>query len=155
MLPTPLKAVPDTARLASAAALQRVLVDLMVLSLDAKQAHWNVTGEAFLPIHTLTDEVAVDARAWADRVAERAVALGFTVDARAGRLAAAAGDFPAGRLHDREAITELAASLDHVIATCRDALDELVASDVVSHDIVVMVLEGLEKYRWMLLAQAS
>jgi starvation-inducible DNA-binding protein len=154
MLSTPIKAVPDTAHLASAAALQRVLVDLMVLSLDAKQAHWNVTGEVFLPMHSLTDEVAMDARAWADRVAERAVALGFTVDARAGRLAAAAGDFPAGRLDDGEAIRELAAALDRVIATGRDALDELAASDVVSHDIVVRVLEGLEKYRWMLLAQA-
>jgi starvation-inducible DNA-binding protein len=155
MLSTPIEAVPDTARLASAAALQRVLVDLMVLSLDAKQAHWNVTGETFLPMHTLTDEIAMDARAWADRVAERAVALGFTVDARAGRLAAAAGDFPASRLDDREAISELVAVLDRFITTGRGALDELVASDVVSHDIVVKVLEGLEKYRWMLLAQAS
>jgi starvation-inducible DNA-binding protein len=131
------------------------MVDLVVLSLDAKQAHWNVIGEAFLPIHALTDEIARDARAWADRVAGRAVALGFTVDARAGRLATAAGDFPRGRLEDREAIIALVAALDRVIATGRDALDDLASSDVVSHDIVVGVLEGLEKYRWMLLAQAA
>jgi starvation-inducible DNA-binding protein len=108
-----------------------------------------------LPIHALTDEIARDARAWADRVAGRAVALGFTIDARAGRLATAAGDFPRGRLEDREAINALVAALDRVIATGRDALDDLASSDVVSHDIVVGVLEGLEKYRWMLLAQAA
>jgi starvation-inducible DNA-binding protein len=147
--------VPDSARLAAAAALQRILVDLMVLSLDAKQAHWNVTGETFLPVHALADQIAVDARAWADRVAERAVALGFTVDARPTKLASGAGDFPTGRLKARDAINELAADLDRVIATGRNGLDDLVASDVVAHDIVVSVLEGVENYRWMMRAQTT
>ena len=82
MTATALQTVPDTARLTAASALQKLLPELVALTLDAKQAHWNVTGPAFLPLHALTDEIAADTRTWVDRVAERAVALGFTVDAR-------------------------------------------------------------------------
>ena len=93
MIATTLPA-PDTARLAAASGLQKLLPELVALSLDAKQAHWNMTGPAFLPLHALTDRIAEDTRAWADRIAERAVALGFYVDARPATVAAAAGTLP-------------------------------------------------------------
>ena len=96
MIATTLPA-PDTARLAAASGLQKLLPELVALSLDAKQAHWNMTGPAFLPLHALTDDIAADTRAWADRIAERAVALGFYVDARPSTVAAAASSFPLGR----------------------------------------------------------
>lgn len=139
----------------TASALQKLLPDLVALSLNAKQAHWNVTGPAFLPLHALTDQIAADALGWADRVAERTVALGFTVDGRPGTVAASAGPFLAGRLGDREAIDELGVLLDHVAARARAALDMLAHADAVGHDIVVSALEGLEKYRWMLHAQTT
>ena len=88
--------VPDTARFTAASALQRAAPELVALSLDAKQAHWNVTGPVFLPLHALTDEIAADARTWADRVAERAIALGFTVDGRPGPLPRSPASFPPG-----------------------------------------------------------
>jgi starvation-inducible DNA-binding protein len=150
---TALQAAPDTARLTAAAALQRLLPDLVGLAMHAKQAHWNLTGESFLALHAFTDEIADDARAWADRVAERAVALGFTVDARPGTVASVAPQFPAGRLDDREAIPELLAVIDRAVATAAGALDDLADSDAVAHDVVVNVLEGLDKFRWMLRAQ--
>ncbi|MGH9250839.1 MAG: Dps family protein [Acidimicrobiales bacterium] len=139
----------------AASALQKLLPDLLVLSLNAKQAHWNVTGPAFLPLHALTDQIAADALGWADRVAERTMALGFTVDGRPGTVAASAGPFLAGRLGDREAIDELSTLLGDVATTARAALDMLAHADAVGHDIVVSVLEGIEKHRWMLHAQTT
>ena len=149
---TALATAPDTARFTAAAWLQRLVPELVALSLDAKQAHWNVTGPGFLPLHTLTDELAGDARAWTDRIAERALALGFAVDARVGTIASAAGEFPAGYLTDREVIGELTMSIDRAARTARHSLADLETADAVAHDITVEVLEGLDKYRWMLQA---
>lgn len=153
-LQRPLPTTTGVAPLA-AAALQKLLPQLVALALDAKQAHWNVTGPTFLPLHTLTDELAADAFGWADRVAERTVALGFAVDGRPGTVAAIARPFLVGRLADREAIDELVGILDDVAATARASLETLDRADAVGHDIVVSALEGLEKYRWMLHAQAA
>jgi starvation-inducible DNA-binding protein len=145
---------PDTAQLTAASALQKVIPDLVGLTLVAKQAHWNLTGPGFLPLHELTDEIAADARDWTDRVAERAVAIGFAVDARPGTVASAADHFPAGPVADHEVIAELGVILDRIITKTRHRLAGLDDADPVSHDIIVEVLEGLEKYRWMLRAQA-
>lgn len=148
-----LDTAPDTARLTASAWLQRIVPELVALTIDAKQAHWNVTGPGFVPLHALTDQLADDSRAWTDRLAERALALGFAVDARAGTIASAAREFPAGYLTDREVIGELSMSIDRVVGTTRRSLGDLEGTDAVAHDITVEVLEGLEKYRWMLQAQ--
>jgi len=144
----------DTARFAAASALQKVLPELVGLMLNAKQAHWNIVGPAFLPLHALTDDLAADTRAWADRVAERAVALGFTVDARPATVAASARQFPAGRVVDHEAIAELVVLIEGVASTARALLGGLGQADIVAHDLMVEMLEGLDKYNWMLRAQS-
>jgi starvation-inducible DNA-binding protein len=146
------QSVPDSARITAASALQQMLPDLVALSLHAKQAHWNVTGPAFLALHDLTDRIAADARTWADRIAERAVALDFAVDARPATVAAATRPFPAGRIADHEAIGELLVGIDLVVASARSSRLDLEQADIVAHDITVEILEGLEKYRWMLQA---
>ena len=147
--------VPDTDRFTAASTLQKLLPELVALTLDVKQAHWNVTGTAFLPLHTLTDEIARDTRTWADRVAERAMALGFTVDARPRTVASVAGEFPAGRVTDQQAIVHLVDLIAGVTATAQRALQDLERADLVAHDVTVDVLEGLEKYRWLLQAQLA
>jgi DNA-binding ferritin-like protein len=72
-----------------------------------------------------------------------------------GNVAAAAGSFPLGRVTDIETITELVELIDGVTATTRRILDPLASAGAVGHDITVGILEGLEKYRWMLTAQTS
>jgi starvation-inducible DNA-binding protein len=153
MTATAILPVPDTARLTAASAMQKLLPELVALALDAKQAHWNMTGRAFLALHMLTDEIAADTRTWVDRVAERAVALGFPVDARPRTVAAVGGLFPAGWVSDDEVIAELIDRIDDVVATARASLADVEHADAVAHDLTVTVLEGLEKYRWMLRAQ--
>jgi len=59
-----------------ASALQRTLVDLIDLALIGKQAHWNVEGRQFRSLHLELDDLVDSWRTFADRVAERAVAIG-------------------------------------------------------------------------------
>jgi starvation-inducible DNA-binding protein len=141
---------PSSSRVEAAAALQRLLPELVALTLFAKQAHWNVKGPAFLPLHDLTEELAADTRAWADRVAERATALGFSVDARPRIVAAAAGEFPEGWVRDREVIAGLGTLVADAARTARTNLESIGSADPVAEDIHIEVLEGLEKYAWLL-----
>jgi starvation-inducible DNA-binding protein len=156
--------IPDTAALTAAALLQELLPELLALSLEARHARWNLTGPGFLPLHDLIGRIAVDTWTWADRVAERTAALGFTVDARPQTVAAVAGHFPGGRLMDPpetsgtawpSAATELGARIEHVAGSARARLGPLAVDDAVAHDVVVAAVEGLERYGWMLRAQAA
>jgi starvation-inducible DNA-binding protein len=156
--------VPDAAAQTAAALLQELLAELLALSLEAKHAQWNLTGRAFLALHDLIDRIAVDTWGWADRVAGRVAALGFTVDARPPTVAAVAGHFPAGRLMDPpppsgtawpSAAAELGARLDHVAESAAARLGPLAVNDAVAHDVVVAAVEGLGRYAWMLRSQAA
>lgn len=146
---------PERSDVTAAAALQRLVPDLVALTLHAKQAHWNLTGPGFLPLHDLTEELAKDCRAWADRAAERGVALGYSADARPVTVAAVDGGLPGGWLSDREVIIELGALMASVIDMTRQGLRKVVDEDDVAHDIHVEILEGLEKYAWMLRATGT
>ncbi len=144
---------PNTSRLTTGSTIQAMLPRLVALTLDAKQAHWNVTGPGFLQLHALTDELAADIRTWTDRLAERAIALGTPVDARPATVAAGTGrSFPAGWVTDHETAVELAERIDPIAELIHDSLTQLELSDAVAHDAAIETLEGLEKYRWMLLA---
>jgi len=68
-------------------ALQGALVDLVDLSLVAKQVHCNIVGPRFRSVHLQLDEVVTSARNFADTVAERDSALGITPDGRVDTVA--------------------------------------------------------------------
>jgi starvation-inducible DNA-binding protein len=134
----------------AASALQKLLPDLVALSLNAKQAHWNVTGPACRHgPHRCRRAQMGGPRRRTDR--------GPRLYRRraSGHRRRHHGPFLAGRLGEREAIDELSILLHDVAATAGSALNMLAHADAVGHDIVVSVLEGLEKYRWMLHAQTT
>src|ERR1700733_5465492 len=62
--------------------MQSVLVDLVELSLQGKQAHWNVVGKNFRDLHLQLDEIVEAARIFSDEVAERLRAMHAIVDGR-------------------------------------------------------------------------
>ncbi len=62
---------------------------------------------------------------------------------------------PSGRLADHEVISQLSRRIHDVALEVRMSLDILQTTDAVAHDIAVEVLEGLEKFRWMLVASTS
>src|ERR1051325_10706412 len=68
--------------------LQKVLVDLIELHLQGKQAHWNVVGKNFRDLHLQLDEIIDAAREFSDVVAERLRALHAAPDGRSDTVAA-------------------------------------------------------------------
>ena len=56
--------------------LNVTLALLLDLKLQVKQAHWNIKGPHFLPLHQLFDTFAAELEAHSDEVAERITALG-------------------------------------------------------------------------------
>ena len=150
--------IPDVAvqgRETVGATLQDSLVDLIALSLHGKQAHWHVTGRHFVPVHEQLDALVNDARAWSDLVAERAVTLGVPVDGRPEAVARTASieTFPEGFIEDDKVVALVAGQLEAVVARMRARMGELGEQDLVTQDLVVEVLRGLEKHLWMLQAQ--
>lgn len=148
-------AVRDTER--TGAVLQEALVDLTALALNGKQAHWHVRGPQFLPVHEQLDAIVDDTRTWADLVAERAVTLGTPVDGRAATVATetAVGTFPAGFVEDAKAVALMRDLVETTVERLRSHVEELGELDPVTQDLVIEVLRGLEKHRWMLDAQAA
>jgi starvation-inducible DNA-binding protein len=138
-----------------ASILQPVLVDLLALALDGKQAHWHVRGKNFKQVHEQLDELIADARNYSDDVAERVVALGAPVDGRPETVAETTKvpSFQTGFIQDEKVVAAIVEQLDAAIATARKALDALDKVDLVSQDIVIELLRALEKHRWMFEAQ--
>src|ERR1700733_6442436 len=68
--------------------LQRVLVDLIELHLQGKQAHWNLVGTNFRDLHLQLDEIVDSAREAADTIAERIRALNAVPDGRSDTVTA-------------------------------------------------------------------
>ncbi|MFI9569408.1 Dps family protein [Streptomyces rishiriensis] len=136
-------------------ALQGALVDLVDLSLVAKQVHWNVVGPRFRSVHLQLDEVVDVARTHSDTVAERASALGVSPDGRASTVAAGSGisPVPAGWVKDSDAVGALVAALGAVITRMRERVAATGDPDPVSQDIFIGITADLEKHRWMFQAE--
>ena len=134
--------------------LQSAVADLLALALVAKNAHWNVTGPLFRPLHALFDEMASSHLEAADRAAERLRALGRPVDGRPSTVSAATvvPEPPIALLPDVEAVTRALTALEWVASRIRDRFDEI-EDDLVSHDLLVGVLASLDQFAWMLRSQ--
>jgi starvation-inducible DNA-binding protein len=140
---------------ATGAALQASLVDLVDLSLVAKQAHWNLVGRQFHDVHLHLDELVNTAREYSDKVAERMAAIGVSPDARAATVASnsAVAGFEAGWIADRDVIRAMFAALDGVARALRPRIDETEKTDLVTQDLLIELVGVLEEARWMWQAQ--
>ncbi len=147
-------AMTADARAKVASALQKSLVHVLDLSLQAKQAHWNIYGPNFRSLHLQLDEVVNDARAYADLLAERMLALGVAAAAQAGNIARDSDlpPLPDGELRDEDVVRLMIERLSGAAAVARRAMDEA-EDDLASQDILIDVVRGLEKHLWMFQAQ--
>src|ERR1700677_926220 len=68
--------------------LQKVLVDLIELHLQGKQAHWNLVGTNFRDLHLQLDSIVDTAREASDTIAERMRALDAVPDGRSDTITA-------------------------------------------------------------------
>ena len=138
-------------------ALQGALVDLVDLSLAAKQVHWNVVGPRFRSVHLQLDDVVTTARQHSDTVAERAAALGVNPDGRAATVAAdsAIGTVPEGWIKDSEAVEVMVVALGRVVERMRERIAATDEPDPVSQDLLITLTADLEKHAWMFQAENS
>ncbi|MCX3060495.1 Dps family protein [Streptomyces beihaiensis] len=145
----------DTDLKTVAGALQGALVDLVDLSLVAKQVHWNVVGPRFRSVHLQLDEVVDTARQHSDTVAERASALGVPPDGRAKTVAATSGvgAVAEGWVKDGDAVGTLVDALGAVITRMRERVAATGDADPVSQDIFIGITADLEKHHWMFQAE--
>lgn len=136
-------------------ALQGALVDLVDLSLVAKQIHWNVVGPRFRSVHLQLDEVVDTARMHSDTVAERASTLGVSPDGRAATVSRSSGigDVAAGWVKDVDAVGTLVDALGAVITRMRERVEATGEADPVSQDIFIGITADLEKHHWMFQAE--
>ncbi|MCL6731459.1 Dps family protein [Streptomyces neyagawaensis] len=136
-------------------ALQGALVDLVDLSLVAKQIHWNVVGPRFRTVHLQLDEVVDTARLHSDTVAERAATLGVSPDGRAATVAGTSGigKVPDGWVKDTDAVGTLVEALGAVITRMRTRVESTAEADPVSQDIFIGITADLEKHHWMFQAE--
>jgi len=129
------------------------LADAIDLTLQAKQAHWNVKGPGFIALHELFDKLASELDGHVDEMAERITALGGvaegTVQAVGGRskLAAYPLDIAEGRAH----IDALAEGYARFGKSVRKAIDEAgKAGDADTSDLFTGISRGVDKGLWLL-----
>ena len=130
--------------------LQKVLVDLIELHLQGKQAHWNVVGKNFRDLHLQLDEIVADTREFSDTIAERTRALHGTVDGRSSTVAKTTSlpPFPEGEVDTAATVDLITERLDATVATMRDVHDSVDDEDPTTADILHQIIERLEQYSW-------
>jgi starvation-inducible DNA-binding protein len=137
------------------ALLNQQLADTSDLYSQTKQAHWNVKGIHFYPLHLLFDQLAEKRTGEADELAERATELGGYATGTI-RMAVAASRLP-------EIPTDIDAGVDYVRAlvdryathanNTRKGIDQAdQAGDMDTADLLTEISRELDKDLWFLQA---
>jgi starvation-inducible DNA-binding protein len=137
--------------------LQATVVDLIDLSLIAKQAHWNVVGANFRSVHLQLDELVATTRKYVDEAAERANAIGISPTGKAKTVveSSALPEYPDNWQSVEATISAIVDILAKEIQRLRKRIDETDKSDLVTQDLLIELTEELEKAHWMWQAQLA
>ena len=132
--------------------LQKVLVDLVELHLQGKQAHWNLVGTNFRDLHLHLDDIVDVAREAADTIAERMRALDAVPDGRTDTVAATTSvpAAPAGLVGTADTVDIITDRIYATVDTVRAVHDEVDAADPSTADLLHGIITDLEKQAWML-----
>ncbi|WP_116645896.1 Dps family protein [Mycobacterium kubicae] len=137
--------------------LQKVLVDLIELHLQAKQAHWNVVGTNFRDLHLQLDNLVDIAREASDTIAERMRALDAVPDGRSDTVVAST-TVPAaapGLLSVTETVDSITIGIYAVVGTLRAVHDDVDDADPTSADLLHSIIDDLEKEAWLIRAETE
>jgi len=132
--------------------LQKVLVDLVELHLQGKQAHWNLVGTNFRDLHLQLDEIVDIARDASDTIAERMRALNAIPDGRSDTVTAST-TLPAispVELSTTETVDLVTTRIYAAVETIRTVHDDVDAVDPSTSDLLHVMIDSLEKQAWML-----
>jgi starvation-inducible DNA-binding protein len=135
--------------------LRQILVDLIALQLQAKQAHWNVVGRNFRDVHLQLDEITDISRDAADTIAERMRGLGKVADGRAPTVAGTARltPLPLGELGTPMVVVLRTDGMRAVVADIRRFHDDIDVEDPSTSELLHGMVVESEKRAWMLGAE--
>jgi starvation-inducible DNA-binding protein len=134
-----------------------MLIELLDLAAQAKQAHWNVTGPGFKPVHEQLDQLTLDLRGQADRIAERAVTIGFPPDGRIATVTRPSPlpELPTGRIPTPQAVAIIGQRLMEVADRARLRIMTVGESDAVTQGLLIELTAVLDRHGWMFTVQAQ
>lgn len=137
--------------------LQRVLVDLIDLHVQGKQAHWNVTGPGFRSLHLQLDELVDLAREESDVIAERMRALQVVPDGRTETVASTTDltAFPAGIVSVPDTVEAIVERITQVTSVIREVHADVDSEDSATADLLNNTIAGLEQQAWLLASQTQ
>jgi starvation-inducible DNA-binding protein len=132
--------------------LQKILVDLIELHLQGKQAHWNLVGTNFRDLHLQLDEIVDTAREASDTIAERMRALDAVPDGRSDTVTASTTlpSMPSGEYSTTEVVDMITNRIYAAVDTMRSAHDDVDNADPSTADLLHAIIDALEKHAWML-----
>lgn len=139
--------VPEDKRRKAADLLQRRTLLFLTAQLQVHQAHWNVMGEGFLPLHEMFGDVYDALDGYVDTMAERAAQLGLPVEGRAAAVAGITRDQigTAKILDCQEAIGAVADILANLSKQTYAAMEGV---DLVTQNIFIDIAQGLDTWLW-------
>jgi starvation-inducible DNA-binding protein len=127
------------------------LADLIDLSLQAKQAHWNVKGPHFIGLHELFDQIHTDLGPLVDEVAERLVALGGMAEGTVGAVSrrTSLSAYPMNISGGRDHVDAFSTALANAGKQVRSAIDKATElGDADTADLFTEVSRDLDKKLW-------
>lgn len=143
--------LPASARVRLVRLLSVQLANALDLQLQAKQAHWNVKGPHFMPLHELFDKVAAAAAGFVDDLAERCVQLGGTALGSASIIARKTelSPYPENIVDGRDHAQAMAQAVATVALGVRAAIDEAAkAGDADTADLFTEISRATDKLLW-------
>ena len=133
------------------------LANVIDLTLDGKQCHWNLQGTGFIGVHQLLDDTTERIRDISDAIAERIVILGGMPNGLARRVAkdSILDDYPISITQIEDHVREITTRYKKVAAKLREAID--VAGEAGDEDTADLFTEAsriVDKDAWFLGANA-
>lgn len=131
--------------------LNRTVCNLIDLNLQTKQAHWNIQGPNFQPIHEALDQFSETYIEHTDTLAERILALGQPAEGRLSSISqhSELPEFPAGFVSDQTVLELLLDRIERVAQSSREAQQAVAENDAVTEDLFLALIHDLEKQAWM------
>jgi len=138
----------------STLALQQTLTELQQLQLQTKQAHWNVSGTLFYPLHELLQDHYEGVAKYADEVAERLQGIGVSSDGRANTIVRTSRipEFPGGFVDDAQVIQWLAQYYRVTSDEIAQAIKATEDKDATTSNLLQEVQHAIDKYQWQMRA---
>jgi starvation-inducible DNA-binding protein len=150
-MPTTRNSLPQKIRDQVIRDLAPLLADATDLTLQAKQAHWNVRGPSFIALHQLFDSVYGHAGEWADSIAERIAQLGGAVPGtlQAAHAATRLTVYPLDLTGEKPHVERVAAALAQFGESVRVAIDVFASiGDADTADLATEISREVDKDLW-------